>query len=75
MEQKFNFFEEQKDFIRKYTAFDPDSVLSDDDQIELVDIMDDLLAERGWAAGTSMDYVNDFGRMCDDIITIVSADW
>ena len=74
MEQKFNFFEEQKDFIRKYTAFAPDSVLSDDDQIELVDIMDDLLAERGWA-DSSNDYVNDFGRICEDIITIVSADW
>lgn len=64
----YNFTEKEKDLIIKTSDINPNNDLTEDEEVELIEIIENKLISDGFEDG--IDYkTNDIGTLCEDIIT------
>ena len=64
----YNFTEKEKGLIKAICEINPEKDLTEDEEIELIEIMENKLFTDGFIIGTNY-IANDIGNICEDIIT------
>ncbi|MBQ0105758.1 MAG: hypothetical protein KBT47_06965 [Armatimonadetes bacterium] len=64
----YDFSKREKNLIESISNINPDKDLTEDEEVELIEIMENKLLSEGFENG--IDYkTNEIGTICEDIIT------